>query len=66
MLIAIGLIAIVFKSIKFFLKAIYYFFYPDIGSIIKKDFDNDFTNTHKLLFVLVIMFIIVLVELILF
>ena len=66
LLIAVGLIAVVFKSFKIFKKSIYYFVYPDIASIIKKDYDNDFAYTHKLLFILVVLFVLVLVEIKLF
>lgn len=66
LLVAFALIALVFKSFKNFKKSIYYFLYPDIASIIKKDFDNDFAYTHKLLFILVVLFVLVLVEIRLF
>ena len=64
--ITVVLIALVFKSFKNFKKSIYYFLYPDIASIVKKDYNNDFTYTHKLLFVLVVLFVTVLIELQLF
>lgn len=62
LLIVLSLIAVVFKRFKNFKKAIYYFIYPDIASIIKKDYDNDFACNHKLLFVLTVLFIIILIE----
>jgi hypothetical protein len=66
LLIATVLIILVFKSFKEFLRSIYYLFYPDIASIVKDDYDNDFSYTHKLLFVLFVLFLIVFVELKLF
>ncbi len=66
LLIAIGLVAWILKSFKNFKHAIYYLLLPNIVSIIKKDYDNDFSYTHKLLFILVILFVIVLVEVNLF
>lgn len=66
LLIAVGLISVAFKSFKNFKKSIYYFVYPDIASIIKKDYDNDFAYTHRLLFILVVLFVLVLVEIRLF
>lgn len=56
------LVKIIFKSGKKFLLSIYYIFYPNILSILKKDFDRDATHTYKLLLLLAILFIVVAIE----
>ncbi len=48
-----------FKEIK---KCLRYLITPDIVSIIYKDFDNDFKYTHKFLFVVIIMAILLFIE----
>jgi hypothetical protein len=53
---------LIFKNFKEFKKAIIYMLKPDIVSIIQKDYDNDFYYTHKMLFILVIMFVVLLIE----
>lgn len=35
---------------------------PDIVSILQKDYENDFNYTHKMIFVFVILFLILLIE----
>lgn len=53
LVVLIVLFKIFFKNLAGFKKAIYYFIKPDILSIIRKDYDNDFNYTHKMLFFLV-------------
>ena len=63
---AVWLIKILFKTFKEFLKSIYYIFCPNIVSLLKKDYENDFTYTHKLLFLILILVGIVFMEFFLF
>lgn len=60
------LIKIIFKTGKEFFKAIKYYFYPDIVSMLKKDFNNDFNYTHKLILLILVMIIVVFAEYALF
>ena len=60
------LIKLIFKTFKNFLRGIYYFLYPNIISLLKNDYDNDFNYIHKLLLFIVIIIIIILLELGLF
>ncbi len=63
LVLALLLIKVIFKTFKNFLRSIYYYLYPNIISILKKDYDNDFNYTHKLLLFIVIIVIIILIEL---
>ena len=60
------LLKLVFKSFKEIKKCFYYLIKPDILSIFQKDFDNDFTYTHKFLFVVLIMAVLGLIEVAIF
>ena len=60
------LLKLVFKSFKEIKKCFYYLTKPDILSIFQKDFDNDFTYTHKFLFVVLIMAVLGLIEVAIF
>ena len=56
---------IIFKTVKNFLKGIYYLCVLNILSIVKKDWDNDFNYTHKMLLWIAVMISIIIVEFIL-
>ncbi len=56
---------IIFKTFKNFLKGIYYLCLPNIFSIVKKDWDNDFNYTHKMLLWIVVMIAVIIIEFIL-
>lgn len=62
LLIGVILAKMIFKTFKNFLRSIYYFFLPNIISIVKKDFQNDFNYSYRLLFLLIILVVIVLME----
>lgn len=59
-------IRLIFKTFRGFLKGIWYFLKPNIVSLLQKDWDNDFNYTHRLLLVGVIMFVVVMIEFIVF
>lgn len=61
----IVLAMIIFKTFKNFLKGIYYLCLPNIVSIVKKDWDNDFNYTHKMLLWIVLMISIIIIEFVL-
>ena len=63
LVLAVILAKLIFNTLKNFLRSIYYFLYPNIISILKKDYDNDFNYTHKLLLFIAIIIIILLLEL---
>lgn len=65
-LIFILLLKLVFKNFKELKKCFYYLFKPNILSIIQNDYDNDFTYTHKFLFIVFIMVVLGLSEFALF
>lgn len=62
LLILIILIKLIFKTYKNFFRSIYYVLYPDILSVLKKDFDNDFKYTYKLILLLILLFVIIVIE----
>jgi hypothetical protein len=61
-LISIIIGRILFGNFKNLIRSIYYLLLPDIVSLFKGDFDNDFNFTYKLLLFLGIMSTIVFIE----
>lgn len=61
-LLSIILARILFGNVKNFIRSIYYLLLPDIVSLLKRDFDNDFNFTYKLLLFLGILLAIVFIE----
>lgn len=49
---------LIFKYLKSFRKSLYWFFYPNIVSILTKKWDKDFQNSFKMEIFLVVTFII--------
>ncbi len=62
LILALLLIKLIFKTLKNFWRSIYYYLYPNIISILKKDYDNDFNYTHKLLLFIASLILIILLE----
>ena len=57
---------LIFRNFKNFKRALYYIIYPDIISIIKKDYNNDFNYTHRMLAFVGILLVLLLIEIKLF
>lgn len=55
-------IRIIFGTFKEFRRAIYYLIKPDLLSILQKDFTNDFNYTHKMLFFILIVSIVIVAQ----
>lgn len=66
LVIALVLIKWIFKTFKNLKSALYYLFVPNIVSVINRDYENDFSYTHKLLLILIILFVILMTEIKLF
>lgn len=60
--IAILLGKLIFKTFKRFLTGIKYILMPNIVSIIRNDWDNDFNYTHRMIFWAAILFAVVMIE----
>jgi hypothetical protein len=60
--VAWGLIKWLLGSMRNFIKAIGYLIIPNWAWLTKKDYERDFTYSHKLLFILVILFVLGIME----
>jgi hypothetical protein len=66
MVLFVLLIKLFFKTGKRFKKAIYYLFLPDLFSMIKNDFDNDFRYSGIFWFMMLTFFLLFSVQVLLF